>query len=841
MQNIAIVLLVISTLLAAVGLLQPLANRLKLPHSVLLAVLGVGIGVASSLLPRLAGGALGEIAGSFGNLPIGSAVFLQVFLPLLLFQASLTLDVRRMLEDAAPLLLLAVVAVFVATGVIGYSLWLIAGVPLVACLLLGSIVATTDPAAVVAIFRDLGAPARLTRLVEGEALLNDAAAIAIFGILLSMLQSDAQPDLAGGLVRLATSFGGGIALGIAAGKLTVVALPPVRDLRSAVFALSLGVPYLAFFAAEHLHVSGVVAVVAAGLTVGAAGRAYVSPDAWTSLQQVWEQLAFLAGSLVFVLASILVPRLLVSIGPYDILLLLVLTAAALAARVLVLFGLLPVLSALRLSQRISRAYKLVITWGGLRGAVTLALALAITENARVDEQVQRFVAVLATGFVLVTMFVNGVTLRPLIHLLKLDQLSPLDLALRRQVLALSLAEVRDGVQATARQYGLSPSAARGIVRPYEERILEAAEGEGPEEAISDRDRLTLGLIALANRERELILDHHGRRTAPDGAIEILLRHANRIFDGARMGGRIGYNRAARRLIDYSPAFRAAFFLHRWLGIERPLVRQLTRRFELLLVRRLVLDELKRFNRLRLQPLLGSRVAELLSDVLAGRIEAMTKALDALRLQYPEYAEALEQRFLRQSALRQEQAEYRLLYEEGLIGQELYDDLARGVDRARREADRRPRLDLKIKSMEMIGQLDMFAHLDMRQKRRLARLFRPRFAVPGERIIAAGERGDSVYFISSGAVEVLLPGQRIRLGRGDVVGEMALLTGAPRQADVVALSYCQFLVLRQGDFHRFLRDNPDARERMDRIAASRLEMNRRSPAEAGHLPEINVNE
>ena len=134
-----------------------------------------------------------EAAEAVSGLSFNSSTYILVFLPALLFQAALTIDVRRMMEDAAPILLLAVVAVFVATAVIGLALWPLAGVPLVVCLLLGSIVATTDPAAVVAIFRDIGAPARLVRLVEGESLLNDAAAIAIFYVLLEIITSGDEP------------------------------------------------------------------------------------------------------------------------------------------------------------------------------------------------------------------------------------------------------------------------------------------------------------------------------------------------------------------------------------------------------------------------------------------------------------------------------------------------------------------------------------------------------------------------------------------------------------------------------------------------------------------------
>src|SRR5215469_2180713 len=114
-----------------------------------------------------------------------------------------------MLQDAAPILLLAIVATLITTGVVGLALWPISGVSLIACLLLGAVVATTDPAAVIAIFRDIGAPARLTRLVESEALLNDAAAIALFAVLLGMIHSAQEPNIGTGLRDFFVSFIGG--------------------------------------------------------------------------------------------------------------------------------------------------------------------------------------------------------------------------------------------------------------------------------------------------------------------------------------------------------------------------------------------------------------------------------------------------------------------------------------------------------------------------------------------------------------------------------------------------------------------------------------------------------
>ena len=187
------------------------------------------------------------------------------------------------------------------------------------------------------------------------------------------------------------------------------------------------------------------------------------------------------------------------------------------------------------------------------------------------------------------------------------------------------------------------------------------------------------------------------------------------------------------------------------------------------------------------------------------------------------------------------ARYQALFDEGLIPQELFDDLRRGVTAAR-AAEPRPRFDIGLDTRRLIERLDLLAALEQAQLDRVAKLLRPRFTVPNERIIRAGDRGDAVFFIASGAVEVRLPARRVRLGSGEFFGEMALLTGRPRQADVVALSYCRLLVLRKADFDRFIAANPDAGAVINRVAQARLAMNRddRERARRGGLLQYAAN-
>ena len=132
----------------------------------------------------------------------------------------------------------------------------------------------------------------------------------------------------------------------------------------------------------------------------------------------------------------------------------------------------------------------------------------------------------------------------------------------------------------------------------------------------------------------------------------------------------------------------------------------------------------------------------------------------------------------------------------------------------------------IQPDELVSKWSVFADLDLVKRAELLTLFKPRSAVPGDRLIRAGDAADEVFFISSGHVEVSVGGRRIKLGPGDFFGEMALLTGAPRSADVTAVDYCQLLTLNQRDFSQFVGKYPELRGKLDAIAAERQAMNQR---------------
>src|ERR1700704_2315386 len=450
--------------LLVVSLLVPLAERFRLPHTVLLAIAGMGVGFFGSWLISSGGkfGALGDAFVGLDKLEVGADTFLPLFLPPLLFTAGLNIEVRRLMDEVFAVLLLAIVAVVVCIACVGGVVHYAAGIDIVVCLLLGAVVSTTDPAAVIGIFRDVGAPKRLSILAEGESLLNDAVAIAAFGLFIGILiaRFAADPgdagltaDPAGAVMVFLREFVGGLIYGYIIARIAMLLLPRLGESDAAIASVTVSLSYLSFLVADrYWHVSGVVSVVMAALTVAAYGPTHLHPRQWAALRQLWAQLEFWANCLIFVLASMVAANVLLNITWLYVWGVAAVTVGAFLARGLVVFGMLPVLEKIHLVQPVDKRYKAILVWGGLRGAVTIVLAMVAAGDQRLSEEVREFIALSATLFVLVTLFVNATTLGLIMHVLGLDKLSRLELALRDRVLALSRVNVDRHLQQIMRRH-----------------------------------------------------------------------------------------------------------------------------------------------------------------------------------------------------------------------------------------------------------------------------------------------------------------------------------------------------------------------------------------------------
>ena len=808
-MDIAVILAILAGLFVVVGLTEPIADRLRLPASVVLAALGIGIGAGAAWLyytPLT--NTFNEAALAILTLPISSEVFLFVFLPTLIFQVALTINLRRMMDDWVPILALAVVAVLVATAVIGLALRPISGLPLIACLLIGAIVSTTDPSAVVSIFRATPAPQRLARIVEGESLLNDAAAIALFSVFLTdVVMRAAEPDVLGALARFPPAVLTGAGIGWAVGRIAVAVMGRMGDYPLGQVTMSIAVPYAAYLAADLIFdASGVVAVVAAGMTLNFLAPGRISPSSLAQLRDAWALLAHWAGSLIFIFAALLVPRLVPDLRLADVGLILATAAAAFAARAVILFGLMPMLAFLRFSPKVEQPYRLAILWGGLRGAVTLALALAVTESVGVPPEVKRQVGVVAVGFTLFTLMVQGVTLRRVIGMLGLDRLSALDRALADQVVAVALQSVRETVAETTRSLTLQPGIVRDEAKRFGQRLEAAVVRADAAKDLLDKDRVTLGLLALAGQEREVILSAFGEDLMQARLAERLLGDAERLIEATRTEGRSGYRMTARARVRPGFDAKMAVWLHNRLGLSDPLARITADRFSQLVALSQVLRVLHGFVDRRILRIHGRRVAELLHDLLKRRGDDIAKELEGLRLQFPGYAERLERRLIRSNTLMHEAREYQQLTEDGLIGPELHSALAAEVAAGRAALAKRPKLDLAVQKSELVQKFPLFAGMPEIARLRLSRQLRTVYVDPGRILMEHKDVARGVWFIASGAVEMLQAGQVLRLGRGEMFGELALLLRRARRARVTAITHCTLLALDETQFLALARDN-----------------------------------
>lgn len=816
-MDVVAIVAAVAALFIVIGLSEPLAARLRMPFSVVLAVVGCVLGLTAVLLTQ------SPIARQFDtatlsilSLPIRSSVFLYVFLPTLIFQVALGLNLRRMIDDIVPILVMAVVAVVVATFFVGYSLQPFTGMPLIACLLLGAIVSTTDPSAVVSIFRSIAAPQRLTRIVEGESLLNDAAAIALFGFFLAFVMAGVpNPTLRDALVDFPKLVFLGLIVGWVMGRSGLWLMARFPAYPTAQMSLSIALPYVTYILCERaLGASGIIAVVTAGMTLNLAGPGRLAPATWTHLREVWDLLAHWAGALIFIMAALLIPRLMANAELRDLGLIAVVTLAALGARIVVLWGLLPNLHRLGFSPRVQRPYRVAILWGGLRGAITLTLALAVTENLRVPVDVKREIGILATGFTLFTLFAQGTTLRWLVGWLGLTKLAPLDRALSQQVIAVALQNVREDVAETVREHQLSHDIVRSEAKRFGERLNQAVERAEEAEDIPETQRITLGLLALAGRERDIIIEDFRQQLVSTRIVDQMITDADRLIERTRTGGRNGYREAGRQALGTGRLYRLAVFLHNRLGLSGLLSELTASRFERLLQQRITLDELHPLIDTKIRRIHGRRIGDLLHDVLRRREEETESALDGLRLQYPGYVEEIERRFIRRMTLRREEREYQTLSDDGLIGPELHQSLQQAIQEERDGLEDRPTLDLTLQKAELVKQFPLFANMSEADRRQLTRALRTIYVHPGEVIIDKGEPARSVYFIASGAVEMELAGHKDRLGRGEMFGQLAILARRPRRSRAKAISSSTLLSLDEARFTRLLKRSPELRAMVD---------------------------
>ena len=399
----------IIALLSVAALMAIVVKRVKVPYTVALVLVGLGF----AFFPN------------FVEVDFSPDLILGLLVPPLLFEATLHIPWPKLRADLFPVLLVAIGGTMFGTFFTAWVIWAIVGIPWLAAVAFGALISATDPVAVIAFFKSLGVSKRLSVLVEGESLFNDAVAIVAFNLALAAAVPGASFGLADAIGEFFIVGLGGLAVGIVLGSIvSLVILAQVDDPlieTTATLALAFASFLVAeefghIFGIEDFHLSGILAVVAAGLIVGNSGFTNTSPTTRMTLDNFWEVLAFLANSMVFLVIGLRID--LTELGQHipDVI---VAILVVIVGRIVVIYGLAALHQTIQPKRKIPMGFRHVQYWGGLRGAISLALALILAE-ADFDSETVDSVLLMTFGVVLFTLLVQGTTIGTVINKLGLS-------------------------------------------------------------------------------------------------------------------------------------------------------------------------------------------------------------------------------------------------------------------------------------------------------------------------------------------------------------------------------------------------------------------------------------
>jgi Na+/H+ antiporter len=821
------VVLIMTVALAAGAATRLFSRRTRFPYTIAMMLLGIVVGIAlkaieaeESLLALARQGA-----------EISPHLIIFVFLPALVFESAFAMDVYAFRKNMGAILLLAVPALVAATfataslmvwltsyDVLGGWQW-----PWIPALVFGALASATDPVAVVAILRELGAPKRLGILIEGESLLNDGTSIVIFTVLFSLMVGGAgvMVSPAGIALDFVRIVAGGLVVGLALALVVSAWLSRTFNDPLVEITLTVILAYASMILAEGLfHVSGVIAIVAAGLLMSARGRVLISPEVEHFLHQFWEMLAYIANTLIFFLVGLVMETQIRSARTGELLLIVGMFAGVMAIRAIVTFAFSPAMRFV--GDPVTAKEATVMSWSGLRGAVSLALALVVVQHPDVDPDLGRQILFITAGLVLMTILVNGSTMGALLRRLGLDKAPAGERQAQLSALATVIHEVEERIEALKGSKDLRTvswtevedelASRRSLLTEEIRRTERELESSPPDERVAgywhqalETERQaywslysqgTLGATAasILNHEIDMQLDEvaHGRTLPPSTRIPPSLLRSSRRYRRLRIGSTVGFARMSR-LYDLSRAEIA--------GAEA------------------VLSEIGKLSDSE------RKARERIVDTYRAYQRRGKERLEDFRANLPEIARAVETRLARRIQLNFERDGYEELAHRGVLDGATAAGAISSVD----ERMKKLLHGTTAIALPPIGELcrstPLFESLPENDVAEISRLAKEHVLAPGETLFSEHDKGDSMYIIARGGVHVIkrIDGEDVILdvlGGGDILGEMALLTGDRRTATARACTAVTLGRIDRVDFDHLISTRPKLHDLVWRAFAER---------------------
>ena len=689
-------------------------------------------------------------------------------------------------------------------------------------LLFGAVVSATDPVAVVSILKDVGASKKLGTLIEGESMLNDGTAIVIFMVLLLGITgagSDASPIIE--FFRVAV---GGTLVGILIGYIVIAWVKKVFNDALVEITVIVAAAYMTFFVAEHfLHVSGVLGLVSFGLFMASVGRTRISPEVEHFLHEFWELFAFIANTLIFLIVGVVIANNIVFTAT-DFLILLILYIGIHIVRAIVIAIFFPLMR--KAGYGLSKKNAYVLWWGALRGAIGLALALIVAGESKIDGTIRDQFLFYTAGIVTLTLVVNATTIKALLSWLGLTDIPP---AKQKMIF-------------NAKNY-LRNTAENSMDKLKSDRFLSRANWESvktylPEEPENIEIKLDEGKHSNLYETRRRILEKEKSsywNQFKEGllgpiAVRNLTDAINEIIDS---DGKISLSERK----DLEQLWQTPKFLNKLQSIpildkisQRFFFEQLTNSYDA--ARGFVeaqYDTLKLAEGMAISSdteelEIDQDLATIESEINENRIHGLT-FLRNLKNTFPEIYDAIATRQAIRSNLNSELKIVERLQKKGQIGSDEAHKMTESIEERMKKLIDSPPEIVPPEKAKLLQDISWLKELDKPIFNKVVSLFQHRNYAVGEKIIKEHGQVDGLYVIARGSVKVTINKRLIDiLGKGSVIGEIAVLTNVPRTATVTAESPVTVLRLTSVSMQQVIHDNHTLEDKLWQIAAPRLAEN-----------------
>lgn len=814
--QVGVLLLVFLLMSLIIGVtVRTLLKRTPIPYSVSLLVIGLFLGLAERE-HILVGGF--QMFGASLKLvsELDPYLILFLFIPALIFESAFNMEVhlfKRTLPQTVTLAVPGLIISTILTAAFAHYVfpwewsW-------PACFMFGALISATDPVAVVALLKELSSRKRLATLIEGESLLNDGTAVVFFTLFYGMVIFGAKGSTLSILGSVAGQFTWVVSLGVFIGFiLGILALAWIaRVFNDPLFeiTISIAVAYLAYMIAEGgFHVSGIVAVVTVALLFAGRGKTMISPEVKAFLHHFWELLGYIINTLIFLWAGLVIAGKVTLTDPKIWIMLGLLYVGLQIIRAFAIGSLMPLMN--RIGIGFSKNKAITLAWGGLRGAIALALALAASQDERIPEALGGQILFLAAGIVVLSILINGIGMRLVLRYCGYDRLPAAKQAVVDKAQNKIVAELKSLIPKLQMSQFF-----RQVDWMNVKKDVDAAAVEVAPEKKAGKDDLELAFRRrLLEAERKDYWNQFDRGLLSSDTVKALVDSVEHILD---VYPSLHPRPRLQKLFCSKPffmRFRKWSFIGRWA--DRRSFNKLALRYEA--ERGFVRAQVQIMMAYVKQLAPNKEVEQAVrKEIIANKRETLA-GIELFRDEYPEMISGLETRVAKRILLNQERGEIKNMVEQGVLDEAEAEKMVEEVEhRMQRLGKTYFRLQVITPTRaQELRRVRWLSQVSEEVLNRLAGTLSERTYMPDDVITQQGVEEHSLFVITKGVAHAEQHGEIMEvLGPGSVVGERDLAPGRAREATVRAETRVETLWLAVDSVKTIAQQAPELEAALDKV-------------------------